>query len=177
MSRIGKLPVLIPDGVELTIDGNTVLAKGSQGDLSYTVSDLLKISKEDNQLLIGLKEETREAREQWGLNRTMVFNIIKGVSEGFEKRLSIHGVGFRAQADGSKLTLNLGFSHPLEVAIPETLSVKIEKNIIVISGSSKEQVGQFAADIRKLKKPEPYKGKGIRYIDERVRRKAGKTAK
>ena len=177
MSRIGKLPVEIKDGVEVRIENNVVTVKGSKGELSFEVSPLLKVEKTDSEIKISLKNETREARGLFGMTRTIINNMAVGVSEGFEKRLSIHGVGYRASVQGNKLVLNLGFSHPVEMEIPENIETKVEKNNIVISGADKVMVGQFAADIRELKKPEPYKGKGIKYSDERIRRKAGKAAK
>ena len=174
MSRIGKLPVIIPEGVEVTVEGNTVVAKGSKGELSYTALPVINVKKEENTVKVSMKEETREARQLFGLTRTLISNLVEGVSKGFEKRLSIHGVGYNASVQGDKLVLNLGFSHPVEVKIPKTLHVKMEKNVMVIEGAKKEEVGQFAADIRKLKKPEPYKGKGIRYSTETILRKQGK---
>ncbi|MCL4387060.1 MAG: 50S ribosomal protein L6 [Patescibacteria group bacterium] len=177
MSRIGKLPINIPEGTEVQIAGRTITAKGKEGELSYTFDKLIDVKKEDKVVIVSLNKKTKESQKLYGLSRTLVYNVIKGVSEGFEKRLSIHGVGYRAAVEDNNLTLNVGFSHPVVKTIPQGLDVKIEKNFIIISGANKETVGQFAADIRKIKKPEPYKGKGIRYIDERVRRKAGKTAK
>jgi large subunit ribosomal protein L6 len=177
MSRIGKLPVQIPEGVEITISDNTFSAKGSKGELSYKYSELMEVKKLDDQILVSIKTETKESVKLYGLTRTLVANIVKGVSEGFEKRLSIHGVGFKAQVNGRKLILNVGFSHPVEMDIPENIEVKVEKNNIIVSGADKEKVGQLAADIRSVKKPEPYKGKGIKYENERIIRKAGKAAK
>lgn len=177
MSRIGKLPVQIKEGVEVTIEGNLVKTKGPKGELSFEVDPRIGVIKEGNEVKVNMREETRESGELYGLTRSIVYNMVQGVSEGFEKRLSIHGVGFKASIQGDKVVLNVGFSHPVELVIPEGLEVKIEKNNIIISGADKVRVGQFAADIRDVKKPEPYKGKGIKYADERIRRKAGKAAK
>lgn len=177
MSRIGKLPINIKDGVEVVINGRNVHVKGQKGELSYDLKDDISIAKEDSVLKVGLTKETKESRELWGLTRTLIDNMVQGVSEGFEKQLSIHGVGYRAVLEGNTLVLSVGFSHQVKILIPEGIAARIEKNVITISGFDKVKVGQFAADIRAVKKPEPYKGKGIRYVGEYVRRKAGKTAK
>ena len=177
MSRIGKLPIEIKEGVEVTIEGSLVKVKGPKGDLSVKLNSLVVVTKEGNTVKVSIKNETREARELYGLSRTLIANLVIGVSEGFEKKLSIHGVGFKAAVQGNKLVLNVGFSHSVDMVIPEGIETKIEKNIIVISGADKVEVGQFAANVRAVKKPEPYKGKGIKYENERIRRKAGKAAK
>jgi len=177
MSRIGKLPIEIKEGVTVTIQDRTVSVKGPKGELSYKVSPLFDIVKENSTIRVLLKKNTKEAAPLYGLTRTLIYNMVQGVSEGFEKRLSFHGVGFRAAVQEKTLVLNVGFSHPVELSIPVDLEVRVEKNNIIVSGADKVKVGQLAADIRSVKKPEPYKGKGIKYIDERVRRKAGKAAK
>lgn len=177
MSRIGKLPVIIPEGTEVDITAGVLSAKGPKGELSYNFSQLLEVRKEDGKVIVSIKKETRESRMLFGLTRTLIDNVIQGVTKGFEKKLTIHGVGFNAQVKENIVVLNVGFSHPVEMKIPEGISVRVEKNTIIVEGISKEAVGQFAADIRKVKKPEPYKGKGIKYENERIIRKAGKTAK
>lgn len=177
MSRIGKLPVEIKEGVTVAIENGIVSVKGPKGELSYEVSPLFDVLKENSTVKILIKKETKETAPLYGLTRTLIYNMVRGVSEGFEKRLSFHGVGFRAAVQEKRLILNVGFSHQVELSIPEGLEVKIEKNIIIVTGADKARIGQFAADIRSIKKPEPYKGKGIKYIDERIRRKAGKAAK
>lgn len=181
MSRIGKQPINIPTGVDITIEEshNVLKAKGPKGELQKRFSELLKIEKTEeggNKIIVTPKHESRHARMLWGLTRSLVFNMVKGVSEGFEKKLQIEGVGYRASVEKDKITLNLGFSHPIEIQAPEKIEFKVEKNIVTISGIDKEVVGQVAADIRSWRKPEPYKGKGIRYVGEIVRRKAGKKA-
>ena len=174
MSRIGKLPVLIPTGVEVKIDGRKVNAKGARGELSMQLPRKITAELKDNQLVV--KTESSEAKALWGLSRSLVYNLIEGVSEGYQKQLEIHGVGYRAQVSGDKLTLTLGFSHPVEYRLPGGIEAKTEGNTLTISGVDKQLVGQVAAEIRDFRRPEPYKGKGIRYVDEHVRRKAGKTA-
>lgn len=177
MSRIGKLPIEIKDGAEVEIAGNLVKVNGPKGELSYKFNPVLNVIKEDGLIKVSMKEETNEARELFGLTRTLIQNLVTGVTEGFEKRLVIQGVGYKANINNENIVLNVGFSHSVVMPIPESIEAKVEKNNIIISGSDKAMVGQFAADIRAKKKPEPYKGKGIRYIDEKVRRKAGKAAK
>lgn len=177
MSRIGKLPIEIKEGVEVAINGRNVHVKGPKGELSYDLLDDLALEKDGSVLTVKVLAENKATRERYGLTRTLIYNMVHGVSEGFEKRLSIHGVGYRAAVEGNKLTLNVGFSHPVVMEIPEGIEMKIEKNVFIINGFDKAKVGQFAADVRAVKKPEPYKGKGIRYIDEHIIRKAGKAAK
>lgn len=177
MSRIGKLPINIKEGVEVVINGRNVHVKGPKGELSYDLQDDISVTKEDSILKVGIVSEAKESRELWGLTRTLIDNMVHGVSEGFEKQLSIHGVGYRAVLEGNTLVLSVGFSHLVKMPLPEGITAKIEKNVITVSGFDKVKVGQYAADVRAVKKPEPYKGKGIRYVGEHVRRKAGKTAK
>lgn len=178
MSRIGKMPIAIPSGVEVTIDGDTVTVKGSKGELTRTFSDLMTIKEEDGHVLVERPDDSREAKAQHGLTRTLIANMIEGVSQGFSKKLVLVGVGYRAALKGSDLELQLGYSHPVIVKAPENIMFEVPTQTeIIVSGISKEQVGQVAANIRAWRKPEPYKGKGIRYEGEYVRRKLGKAAK
>lgn len=176
MSRIGKKPIIIPQGVEVDIKDNLIQVKSAKGALSCVLPQELSIEKKENELVVSLKKETKQSPALWGLFRALIQNNIIGVEKGFEKKLEIIGVGFKANVEGKNLNLSLGFSHPVKMAIPEDLNVSVEKNIISISGIDKQKVGQFAAVVRDLKKPEPYKGKGIRYLGEKVRRKEGKKA-
>lgn len=177
MSRIGKKPIVIPDKVEVKIDGDNVFVKGSLGELCKKFDgNLIRIEAKDKNVFLSSKKNSRQASALWGTYASHIKNMIEGVEKGFEKKLIIEGVGYRAQADGAKLVFNLGFSHPVKLNIPEGIKAQVEKNLIIISGRDKETVGQFSADIRALKKPEPYKGKGIRYEGEIIRRKAGKKA-
>ena len=179
MSRIGKQPITIPAGVDVTLDANTIKVKGPKGELQYTFSPKLSILVKDGVIQIKRSGDESEDRSLHGLVRALVYNMVTGVSTGFQKRLEIIGVGYRAQTSGRKITLNLGFSHPVELEAPEGVTVEMDKdqkNTIVISGYDKQVVGQFAANIRSFRPPEPYKGKGIRYSGEYVPRKAGKAA-
>ncbi len=176
MSRIGKIPVTIPDGVTIKLVGNSLDATGPKGSLSLKLHSEVKIRQEDNQLVVSKASDTPLASGQYGLARTLVANMLQGVSEGFSKQLEIHGVGYRAQVNASTLSLALGYSHPIDYKLPEGVTAVVEANIITISGIDKQLVGQVAAEVRALRKPEPYKGKGIRYAGEHVRRKAGKAA-
>lgn len=178
MSRIGKMPVQIPAGVTVAVDNSTVIVKGPKGELTRIFSPLVSFKVEGDEVLVAPENETREANAQWGLSRTLVHNMVLGVSQGFEKRLQLVGVGYRAALKGRDLDLSLGYSHPVIMAAPENISFEVPDNThIVVKGISKEQVGQVAAEIRAKRPPEPYKGKGIRYEDEHVRRKLGKAAK
>lgn len=176
MSKIGKQPIAIPDGVEVKVDGSFVVVKGPKGELSKEFPSGINIEIKDKEIIVSPGEQNKKISALWGLSRALLFNLIKGVTDGFEKKLEIEGVGYRANLQGDKLVLSLGFSHPVEVAVPTGLKFSVEKNVIIISGFDKELVGQTAAKIRAFKKPEPYKGKGIRYQGEVVRRKAGKKA-
>lgn len=179
MSRIGKNPITVPSGVEITITGQTVKVKGSKGELSYEVAPNITVLYADSVITIKRKGEDPKIRSLHGLTRALLQNMVKGVSEGFTKKLEIIGVGYRAAVSGRKVTLNLGFSHPVELEAPAGVSVELDKeqkNVLVISGIDRQQVGQFAANIRSYREPEPYKGKGIRYVGEYVARKAGKAA-
>ena len=175
MSRIGKKPVPVPSGVTATINGQTVSVKGPKGELSFVLNDLVLAEMTDDGIKIDPRGKTKTARSLWGMSRTMVQNIITGVSAGFEKKLDITGVGYRAQMQGKNLQLALGFSHDVVYDVPEGIEVKCPKPTeIVINGIDKQVVGQVAAEIRKYRPPEPYKGKGVRYAGEFIVRKEGK---
>jgi large subunit ribosomal protein L6 len=188
MSRIGKKPVAIPAGVTVDVSAkggpasggkDTILkVKGPKGELTLNVHPKVFVEQKDSELLITVKHpDNKQERALWGLFRALVANTVKGVTEGFSKVLEINGVGYKAQAAGRKLTMSLGYSHPIEMEAPEGVEVKVEKNVVTISGIDKQQVGQFAAVVREQRPPEPYKGKGIKYSDEIIRRKAGKVVK
>lgn len=178
MSRIGKMPVAIPSGVDVTIDGHTVTVKGGKGELTRTFQDIISIKVEDGNVIVERPDDSREAKSLHGLTRTLIHNMIVGVSEGYAKKLELVGVGYRAALKGTDLELQLGFSHPVVVPAPENITFEVPSQTeIIVKGISKEQVGQVAANIRAWRKPEPYKGKGIRYEGEYVRRKLGKAAK
>lgn len=175
MSRIANAPIAIPNGVEITLDGQLVKVKGSKGELEWATHELVKVEQEDAQLKIKTNDESKQATALAGTTRALVNNMVTGVSEGFEKKLTIIGVGYRAQAQGQKLNLTLGFSHPVVYEVPEGIKVETPSNTeIVVSGIDKQKVGQVAAEIRAYRKPEPYKGKGVRYSDEYVLRKQAK---
>lgn len=175
MSRIGKKPVMVPEGVTATLDGQKVVAKGPKGELSFVVNNDVLVKLEDGEFQINPRNNSKTARSQWGMSRTMISNILMGVKDGFEKKLEINGVGYRAAMQGDKLQLSLGFSHEVLYEIPEGVDVKVTKPTeITVSGFDKQKVGQVAAEIRKYRPPEPYKGKGVKYADEFVFRKEGK---
>ncbi|MEQ8411358.1 MAG: 50S ribosomal protein L6 [Erythrobacter sp.] len=175
MSRIGKKPVAIPSGVTANIDNGILSVKGPKGTLTMGLSDLVEYKVEDGSISVNPANDSQKARAYWGMQRTMVSNLVEGVTEGFTKTLEIAGVGFRAQAQGKKLKLQLGFSHDVDLDVPEGLEVKTpDQTTVEISGIDKQAVGQFAAEIRELRKPEPYKGKGIKYRGEYIFRKEGK---
>ena len=177
MSRIGRLPIDIPAGVEVKIEeGNKVTVKGPKGTLEKCLPVEMTIKVEDNQVVVTRPNDLKKMKSLHGLTRSLVANMITGVSEGYEKKLEINGVGYRAQKKGKEITFNLGFSHPVVMSDPEGIETVMEgQNIIIVKGIDKEKVGQYAAEIRALRKPEPYKGKGIKYADEVIRRKVGKT--
>ena len=178
MSRIGKLPITVPAGVEVKIDGNTVTVKGPKGELTRTFQSMMTIKQEGDAITVERPDDTREAKSYHGLTRTLLANMVEGVSKGYSKKLEMVGVGYRAALKGDTLEMQLGFSHPVLVKAPEGITFEVPTQTqIVVSGADKEQVGQVAANIRAWRKPEPYKGKGIRYEGERVRRKLGKAAK
>ena len=178
MSRIGRKPIAIPAGVEVNIDGNTVSAKGPKGNLSVTVHKNMTVAMEGGFITVTRPDDNKENRSLHGLSRTLIANIIEGVSNGFKKELEINGTGYRAAKEGKNLVMNIGYSH--QVIVPEIDGITIEvpaPNKIVISGPDKQKVGQFAAEVREKRPPEPYKGKGIKYADEVIRRKEGKAGK
>lgn len=179
MSRIGKKPIEIPNGVTVTINGNTVTVKGPKGELTQSFNPDMDIKLEDNVLTVARPSDSKEHRSLHGTTRSLLFNMVEGVSKGFEKTLELVGVGYRAQKQGNKLVLNVGYSHPVEI-VPEEKNLEIEvpaNTKIVVKGINKEHVGALAANIRAVRPPEPYKGKGIRYEGEYIRRKEGKTGK
>jgi large subunit ribosomal protein L6 len=174
MSRIGKQPIQIPDGVDVKIDGNLIIVKGKKGELIQKILPEIGLEIKDKNIVVKELRKTKNSSALWGTFRALINNMVNGVTDGFEKKLIIEGIGFRAAVNGNKLVLNLGFSHPIEIEAPKGIEFKIDKNTIIISGSDRQLVGQVAASIRAKKKPEPYKGKGIRYEGEIIRRKAGK---
>lgn len=176
MSRIGKKPINIPSNVEVNIQENQVNAKGPLGEATLIIPDTLSVSVQDGLVSVGLKKSEHNSYAIWGLYRVLLDNLFNGVAKGFEKKLQIEGVGYRAELKDNIIVLYLGYSHSIELEIPEGLKVFLEKSNILISGIDKQKVGQFAADIRSYRKPEPYKGKGIKYEGEYIRRKAGKRA-
>ena len=177
MSRVGKRPISIPDGVTVTVSGGTVAVKGPKGQLSERVPSEINVAVEGGEVQVTRPDERKSTRALHGLTRALVANMVTGVTSQFSKELEIQGVGYRAETQGKKLVLNVGYSHPVEMEIPEGLKVSVDRNVAVkIEGSSRQNVGQFAADVRSVRPPEPYKGKGIRYVGEHVRRKVGKAA-
>ena len=178
MSRIGKAPITVPGGVDVSIAGGSVTVKGPKGTLAMTLSDNIKYEVGEGSISVQPANDTREARAFWGMQRTLVQNLITGVTEGFTKVLEITGVGYRANSQGKTLKLQLGYSHDVDFAVPEGIEIKTPDNTTIeISGIDKQKVGQVAANIRRLRKNDPYKGKGIRYEGEVIRRKVGKTGK
>lgn len=178
MSRIGLQPIEIPEGVDLKIDGNVVTVKGKNGEISREISPLVNLEIEDNVLNVVRQNDEKESRMIHGTTRSLISNMVIGVTEGFSKKLEIVGVGYRAQLQGKKLILSLGLSHPVEFETPEGLEVEVPTNTeIIVKGADKEEVGALAANIRAVRSPEPYKGKGVRYAGEYILRKEGKTGK
>lgn len=177
MSRIGKQPITIPAGVTITVDEQAITVKGPKGELSQFMMPGIKVNVEGETVTVTRETDEKVHRSKHGLMRTLINNMIVGVTQGFEKKLEINGVGFRVALAGTSLKMNLGFSHDVIYALPEGIQAKVEQNTITISGISKQLVGQVAAEIRALKKPEPYKGKGIQYVGERILRKSGKSGK
>ena len=177
MSRIGKKPVVVPAGVEVTVDANNVVTvKGPKGQLSEEISKLIKVEVAEGEVLVSRASDAREERSQHGLARTLINNMVVGVTQGFEKKLQLVGVGYKAEKKGDTLVMNLGYSHPVELKDPEGITTEWEgQNKITVKGIDKEKVGQYAAEIRDKRRPEPYKGKGIKYADEVIRRKEGKA--
>ena len=178
MSRIGKMPIVIPAGVEVQVEGNVVTVKGAKGSASQAFNPAMNIKVEDNTIIVERPTDNKEHRSMHGLTRTLINNMVVGVSEGFKKELEVNGVGYRASMDGKNLVLNVGYSNPVVMVPTEGLTVEVAgTNKITISGTDKQVVGQFAAEVRKVRKPEPYKGKGIKYADEVIIRKEGKAGK
>lgn len=177
MSRIGKNPVTVPQGVEVRLHKDLIEVKGPKGELQTPTHAKIQYEIIDNAVHLKRVDDSRTAREQYGLRRTLLANTVQGVSEGFQKVLEVIGVGYKVAVDGSKITLNVGYSHPVEYNLPQGMNAKVEGNKLTIGGISKEQVGEVAAQIRRFRPPEPFKGKGIKYADEVIRRKAGKTGK
>ena len=178
MSRIGKLPVSVPKNVNVELTGQEIKVKGPHGELLYTIPSEIEVSLNEDKVIVNKRIESRIARQKYGLTRALINNMVIGVSEKFERRLQMIGVGYRSQVSGNKLTLSVGFSHPVVFEAPKDIEIKVETNTnIIISGPDKEKVGLLASQIRAVRPPEPYKGKGIRYLDEYVLRKAGKSGK
>lgn len=177
MSRVGKLPIAVPAGVTITVDDNFIIVKGTKGELKQFTMPGVSIKQDGDTLTVARIDDQPTNRAKHGLMRSLINNMIIGVTEGFVKKLELQGVGFKVALLGSQLKLNIGFSHDVMYALPDGVTATVEQNIISISGISKQQVGQVAAEIRALKKPEPYKGKGIRYVGEQVIRKSGKSGK
>lgn len=177
MSRVGKLPIAIPSGVTITLDPDTIKVQGSKGELSTPQLDGITVKQEDGQVVVTRANDEPKIRAKHGLLRALINNMVVGVSQGFSKKLELNGVGYRVAMQGSDLKLNIGFSHDVIYKVPQGVQVAVEQNNMTISGISKQQVGQVAAEIRALKKPEPYKGKGIKYEGERILRKSGKSGK
>jgi large subunit ribosomal protein L6 len=175
MSRIGKKPVQVPAGVTATVNGQTVTAKGPKGELNFVVNDEVLVKMEDGEIAVQPRDQSKDARSKWGMSRTQIVNILSGVKDGFEKKLEISGVGYRATLQGKNLQLALGFSHDVVYQTPEGITITVPKPTeIIIAGIDKQTVGQVAAEIRKYRGPEPYKGKGVKYAGEKIVRKEGK---
>jgi len=177
MSRLGKLPIILPQGTQAKVEDGFIVVKGPKGELKEKLNDLVKVNIDDKEIKVAVANpKAKKDKAFWGLYRSLINNMVIGVNEGYEKKLEINGVGFKASVTGNKLVLNVGYSHPVEYNLPEGINANVEDKIITISGIDKQLVGEVAAQIRKVRKPEPYKGKGIKYIDEIIRRKVGKTA-
>ena len=177
LSRIGKLPVVIPAGVTITVDSGNVVVKGPKGELTQFITPAVDVKVEDGQVTVHPKDESKTARAQHGLMRALINNMVIGVTKGYENKLEVNGVGFRVSMSGQDLEMSLGFSHPVKYTPPTDVKISTNKMEITVSGIDKQKVGQVAAEIRSFKKPEPYKGKGIKYVDEVILRKAGKAGK
>lgn len=178
MSRIGKMPIAIPSGVDVKIDGSTVTVKGPKGTLTDTFDPEIKVEVQGSEVIVSRSNDEKKNRALHGLTRALLHNMVTGVSEGFTKTLEVNGVGYRAQKQGKKLVLSLGYSHPVEMEENDDIAIDVPSpNQIIIKGIDKQKVGQFAAEVREKRPPEPYKGKGIKYVDEHIRRKEGKTGK
>ncbi len=177
MSRLGKLPIKLPEGTQAKIENGFIIVKGPKGELKQELHELVKVEIKEKEITVSIADpKNKKERAFWGLFRSLINNMAEGVNNGYEKKLEINGVGFKAALNGKKLTLNVGYSHPVDYNLQEGITAQVEGNVITISGIDKQLVGETAAQIRKIKKPEPYKGKGIKYIDEVIRRKVGKAA-
>ena len=175
MSRVGKKPINLPEGTLASISSNNITIKGKKGELNATFPDTIKLQNDQGKIIVLPLNETKNAKASWGMARTLISNMVTGVSEGYSRNLEINGVGYRASIEGDILTLQLGYSHDIKLAIPSDLEVKcVKPTEILVNGINKQRVGQFASEIRRLRKPEPYKGKGIKYQEETIRRKEGK---
>lgn len=175
MSRIGKKPISVPDGVTATVDGQKVTAKGPKGELSFVVNDEVLVKMEEKEVVVSPADQSKDARSKWGMSRTMIENIMTGVKDGFERKLEISGVGYRASMQGKNLQLALGYSHDVVFEAPDGITIACPKPTeIVVTGIDKQKVGQVASEIRRFRSPEPYKGKGVKYAEERIVRKEGK---
>jgi len=178
MSRIGKQPVNIPEGVQISIKDNVIEVSGPKGKLTENLVPMVNVEIKDKEVLVSVKNETnKEERSRWGLQRSLINNMVVGVTEGYTKQLEVNGVGYKVVLQGKKIILNVGYSHPVNYDLPEEVDVQIEKNLITLTSFDKQLLGQVAAEIRSVRKPEPYKGKGIKYMEEVIRRKEGKVAK
>ena len=177
MSRIGRAPIAIPAGVDVVVDGSTVTVKGAKGTLTRTMHSNITITKDGDTITVTRPNDQKENRSLHGLTRTLIANMIEGVSNGFKKELEINGIGYRAEVKGNALVMKIGFSHEVVMEAPEGITVEVNGNKVTVSGADKQKVGQFAAEIREKRPPEPYKGKGIKYVDEYIRRKEGKAGK
>jgi large subunit ribosomal protein L6 len=175
MSRIGKLPIELPKGVSFEVKEDVIRVKGPKGQLERANNKYVTFDVKENVLTVNRNDDSRESRSMHGLMRALTFNMVKGVSDGFERKLEINGVGYRAEVKGQQLVMQLGFSHPIEYDVPKGVDAKVEKNIITLSGIDKELLGQTAAKVRSFRPPEPYKGKGVKYAEERIQRKVGKA--
>lgn len=177
MSKIGQQPIEIPDGVTVEINGNIVNVTGPKGKLSFNFTKEVGIKIEEGKIIVVINKDSKIARSNWGTTRMLIFNMVKGVSNGWTKQLELVGTGYRSEVGGDTLILTVGYSHPVKIKAPEGITFKVEKSVITVEGIDKQIVGQVSANIRAVRPPEPYKGKGVKYIDEIVRRKAGKAAK
>ena len=177
MSRIGRAPIAIPAGVDVVVDGSTVTVKGAKGTLTRTMHSNITITKDGDTISVTRPNDQKENRSLHGLTRTLIANMIEGVSNGYKKELEINGIGYRAEVKGNTLVMKIGFSHEVIMDAPEGVTVEVNGNKVTVSGADKQKVGQFAAEIREKRPPEPYKGKGIKYVDEYIRRKEGKAGK
>src|SRR3989339_2172507 len=177
MSKIGQLPIQILDGVTIEINNKLISINGPKGKLTITIDELVTVKQEDNNLIVSVAKNTKFAKSIWGTTRKLIYNMVIGVSSGWSKQLELIGTGYRAEVQGNILVLTVGYSHPIKIEAPEGITFKVEKSIITVEGIDKQVVGQVSANIRSSRPPEPYKGKGVKYIDEIIRRKAGKAAK